>query len=82
MEANFEMILIRLHDHKTSKSDSEKDVLFINIVGCLTIAIIVQVNFNKSLGILTEARKHAKDHCFLLQSRCPHLKYGYKNLVK
>ena len=79
--ASFEMTFIRLKAVSYGLLLSIDDVLLINVIHCFAITVIVEINFDQCLWVLTKPLKHCKNDSFLLQSRSFHLQNGNENLM-
>ena len=60
----------------------QADLLFVNIVHRFAVTIIVEVDLDKYLRVLTESVNHVEDHRLLPKGGRLHLKNGDEDFVK
>lgn len=57
-------------------------LLFVNVIHCLTITVVIEINFHQGLRLLAKPLKHAKDNRFLLQRRSLHFDDRNEDLME
>lgn len=58
-----------------------RDLLFIDVVCRLAITVVIKVNFDKGLRVLTQLRQHAENNSLLFRGGRAHFQYGNEYFV-